>query len=78
MAINYYPTEEPDAREVIELIKAEGHKGIAIPGDLRDAAFCAKMVEDAVRGLGGLDILVCDAGRLAKSCIDTRYLERGF
>ncbi len=63
VAINYYPTEEPDAREVIELIKAEGHKGIAIPGDLRDAAFCAKMVEDAVRGLGGLDILVCNAGR---------------
>ena len=63
VVINYYPTEEPDAREVIELIKAEGRKGIAIPGDLRDAAFCVKMVEDAVRGLGGLDILVCNAGR---------------
>jgi NAD(P)-dependent dehydrogenase (short-subunit alcohol dehydrogenase family) len=63
VVINYYPTEEPDAREVIELIKAAGRKGIAIPGDLRDAAFCVKMVEDAVRGLGGLDILVCNAGR---------------
>jgi NAD(P)-dependent dehydrogenase (short-subunit alcohol dehydrogenase family) len=63
VVINYYPTEEPDAREVIELIKAAGRKGIAIPGDLRDAAFCVKMVADAVRGLGGLDILVCNAGR---------------
>ncbi|WP_262711221.1 SDR family NAD(P)-dependent oxidoreductase [Flavobacterium zepuense] len=30
VAINYYPTEEEDAKEVIALIKAEGRKGIAI------------------------------------------------
>jgi hypothetical protein len=36
VAINYFPTEEPDAKEVIELIKAEGRIGLAIPGDLRD------------------------------------------
>ena len=35
VAISYYPTEEPDAREVIELIKAEGRKAIPLPGDLR-------------------------------------------
>lgn len=61
VAINYYPTEEPDAREVIELIKAEGRKAIAIPGDLRDEAFCKRMVEEAVQALGGLDILVSNA-----------------
>jgi NAD(P)-dependent dehydrogenase (short-subunit alcohol dehydrogenase family) len=63
VAINYYPTEEPDAKEVIELIKAEGRKAIAIPGDLRDEAFCQKLVADAVKGLGGLDIVVNNAGR---------------
>jgi NAD(P)-dependent dehydrogenase (short-subunit alcohol dehydrogenase family) len=63
VAINYFPTEEPDAREVIELIKAAGRKAIAIPGDLRDEAFCKKLVADAVSGLGGLDILVSNAGR---------------
>jgi NAD(P)-dependent dehydrogenase (short-subunit alcohol dehydrogenase family) len=63
VAINYYPTEEPDAREVIDLIKAEGRKAIAIPGDLRDEAFCKKLVADAVSGLGGLDIVVNNAGR---------------
>ncbi len=63
VAINYYPTEEPDAREVIELIKAEGRKAIAIPGDLREEAFCQRLVEEAVRGLGGLDIIVSNAGR---------------
>ena len=36
VAINYLPSEEADAREVIELIKAEGRIGLAIPGDLRD------------------------------------------
>ncbi|HEU5047337.1 MAG TPA: SDR family oxidoreductase [Rickettsiales bacterium] len=63
VAINYYPTEEPDAQEVIKLIKDEGRIGVAIPGDLRDEAFCKKLVEDAIKGLGGLDILVCNAGR---------------
>ena len=63
VAINYYPTEESDALEVIELIKAEGRKAIAIPGDIRDVTFCRKLVEQAVDGLGGLDILVSNAGR---------------
>jgi NAD(P)-dependent dehydrogenase (short-subunit alcohol dehydrogenase family) len=63
VAINYFPTEEPDAREVIDLIKAAGRKAIALPGDLRDEAFCKKLVEDAANGLGGLDIVVNNAGR---------------
>ena len=63
VAINYYPSEEPDAKEVIALIKAEGRKAIAIPGDLRDESFCKKLVADAIEGLGGLDIVVNNAGR---------------
>jgi hypothetical protein len=63
VVINYLPDEEPDAKEVIALIEKEGRKGIALPGDLRDEAFCEKLVEDAVKSLGGLDILVNNAGR---------------
>ena len=63
VAINYYPTEEPDAQEVIALIKAEGRKAIALPGDLRDEAFCKKLVAEAVDKLGGLDIIVNNAAR---------------
>jgi NAD(P)-dependent dehydrogenase (short-subunit alcohol dehydrogenase family) len=63
VAINYFPTEEPDAREVIQLIEQAGRKGLAIPGDLRDEAFCTRLVDEAVRGLGGLDIVVCNAAR---------------
>src|SRR6185503_3139821 len=63
VAINYLPEEEPDAREVIDLIKAEGRKAVAIPGDLREEAFCKHLVEEAVRRLGGLDVIVNNAGR---------------
>ena len=63
VAINYLPSEEPDAKEVIALIRAEGRTGLAIPGDLRDEKFCRELVSRAVEGLGGLDIVVSNAGR---------------
>lgn len=63
VAINYLPDEEPDAREVVALIRAAGRKAVPLPGDLRDAAFCRRLVADALGQLGGLDILVSNAGR---------------
>src|SRR3984957_15436843 len=63
VAINYLPDEEPDAQDVIKLIKAEGRVGLALPGDLRNEEFCKKLVADTVSGLGGLDILISNAGR---------------
>jgi len=63
VAINYYPTEEPDAREVIGFIKEAGRNAVAIPGDICAESFCNKLVAEAVARLGGLDIVVCNAGR---------------
>ncbi len=63
VAINYLPFEEPDAKEVVDLIRAEGRKAVPLPGDLREEAFCNALVADAVRELGGLDILVSNAAR---------------
>jgi len=63
VAINFFPTEQPDADEVIALIKEAGRKGVALPGDLQDETFCQKLVADAVKELGGLDIVVCNAAR---------------
>jgi NAD(P)-dependent dehydrogenase (short-subunit alcohol dehydrogenase family) len=63
VAINYFPSEEEDARQVIEWIGKAGRKGVAIPGDLRDEDFCRRLVNGAVEGLGGLDILVSNAAR---------------
>ncbi|MDR6624524.1 SDR family oxidoreductase [Caulobacter segnis] len=63
VAIGYLPSEEADAREVIALIEAEGRKALALPGDIKDEAFCRDLVARAVEGLGGLDILVNNAGK---------------
>ncbi|MFT3782124.1 MAG: SDR family oxidoreductase [Nibricoccus sp.] len=63
VAINYLPAEESDAKEVVDLIRAEGRKAVALPGDIRDEAFCQKLVGDAVSQLGGLDVLVNNAAK---------------
>ena len=63
VVINYLPSEERDAQEVIALIQQEGRKAFAMPGDLSDEAFCVKLVTEAKKQLGGLDILACVAGK---------------
>jgi NAD(P)-dependent dehydrogenase (short-subunit alcohol dehydrogenase family) len=63
VAINYLPEEEPDAREVVDLIRREGRKAAPIPGDIRSESFCKQLVERAMSALGGLDTLVMNAGR---------------
>jgi len=72
VAFGYLPQEEADAREVVELIRKAGRKAVPLPGDIRDEAFCQKLVADAVAQLGGLDILVNNAARqiAAKSLLD--------
>lgn len=67
VAINYLPDEEPDAQEVLALIRAAGRKAVAIPGDIRNESFCRELVSRAVAGLGGLDIVVSNAGRQKSS-----------
>jgi len=74
VAINYLPAEEPDAREVVDIIRAAGRKAVAIPGDIKDETFCRQMVEKVAKDLGGLDILVNNAGRqiARESILDIR------
>lgn len=63
VAIGYLPAEEPDAKEVIELIRAAGRKAVPLPGDIREESFCRQLVAEAARTLGGLDILVNNAAK---------------
>ena len=63
VAISYLPSEEADAKEVIALIEAEGRTAVALPGDITDEAWCRELVKTTVDGLGGLDVLVINAGR---------------
>ena len=63
VAISYLPTEKSDAEQVIKLIEAEGRIAVALPGDITDEKWCRELVAQAVKKLGGLDILVINAGR---------------
>ena len=63
VAINYLPAEETDAREVVKLIQDAGRKAVALPGDLRDPEFCRSLVQQAHQALGGLNVLISNAGR---------------
>ena len=63
VAINYLPAEEPDAQQVADLIRQAGRKVALIPGDLREEAFCKQLVSKTISQLGGLDIIVSNAGR---------------
>jgi NAD(P)-dependent dehydrogenase (short-subunit alcohol dehydrogenase family) len=61
VAITYLPEEQPDADETKKAIERAGAKCIAIPGDLTDPRFCDDLVEQTVRQLGKLDVLVANA-----------------
>ena len=63
VAINYLPSEEDNAQEVVQWIEKAGQKAVALPGDISQEDFCQQLVQDAVSQLGGLDILVNNAGR---------------
>ena len=62
VAINYLPAEEPDAQDLEDLLTSEDFPLTRIPGDLADENFCSYVVEEAARQLGGLDILIGNAG----------------
>lgn len=63
VVINYLPSEEQNAQEVVKLIEAEGRLAVAIPGDVKDESFCNQLVDQANEKLGGLDIVVSNAGK---------------
>ncbi|WP_112872863.1 SDR family oxidoreductase [Paracoccus endophyticus] len=62
VAIAYHPKDEQDAQTVIRLIEAEGRKAVALPADLSDEAAARAVADEAVRQLGGLEVLVLNAG----------------
>lgn len=63
VAMSYLPEEEEDAQRIVSLIEDAGRTAVALPGDVKDAAYCRDLVAKSVDGLGGLDILVINAGK---------------
>ena len=60
VAIIYHSHDE-DARETSAAVEAAGRRCLMIKGDVSDRAFCERSVQQAVRELGRLDILVSNA-----------------
>lgn len=53
----------------VESLTAAGLQAVAAPFDVTDSAALAAGLESAVRALGGLDILVCNAGVVHRSTL---------
>ncbi|NLA64366.1 MAG: SDR family oxidoreductase [Leucobacter sp.] len=62
VAISYLPSEHSDAAETEHWVHKAGRKCVLLPGDLREEAVCVEVVERATDELGGLDIVVLNAG----------------
>lgn len=58
-------SEDTDAKATADLIAQAGRKAILVPGDMQDPRHCRVIVEEAVSGFGGIDILVNNAAHQA-------------
>ncbi|GAA3513928.1 hypothetical protein GCM10022294_25320 [Dietzia aurantiaca] len=81
MAIGYLQVEQPDAEETAAWVEKAGRKAVLLPADVRDEQECRKMVRDAAAQLGGLDVLVNNAGYqhargAGLKTLDTENLDR--
>lgn len=77
-----YLSNDEDAEETRRIVEAEGRKALLLAGDIGESDFCADAVEACVSQLGGLDVLVNNAGEQhpAKDITDIsrEQLERTF
>jgi NAD(P)-dependent dehydrogenase (short-subunit alcohol dehydrogenase family) len=64
VALSYLPVEQAQAEEVAALIEKEGRKVVLIPGDLQNEQENVDAVAKTVEALGGIDILVINAGTM--------------
>ena len=62
VAIGYLPAEQEDAEATAALVEEAGRTAVLVPGDLVERETCEQVVADAADGLGGLNILVNNAG----------------
>ncbi|MGC5629620.1 SDR family oxidoreductase [Georgenia sp. Z1344] len=62
VALSYLPDEQADAEDTAAWVERAGRRAVLVPGDIRDEETARTVVRDAVAGLGGLDVLVNNAG----------------
>jgi NAD(P)-dependent dehydrogenase (short-subunit alcohol dehydrogenase family) len=62
VALSYLPSEQPDADETARWVDDAGQKAILLPGDITDRDTCSQLPDQALEALGGLEVLVNNAG----------------
>ena len=60
-----YLIEHEDAEETKRWVEEAGRKAVLVPGDLQSSEHCRKIVNRAVKELGGIDILINNAAHQA-------------
>ncbi|QCJ42873.1 SDR family oxidoreductase [Bacillus sp. S3] len=77
-----YLSENHDAEETKQLVEEQGVRCLLLSGDIGDETFCQEAVQQTVDELGGLDLLVNNAGEQhpQESIVDisTDQLEKTF
>ncbi|MEB8346139.1 3-oxoacyl-ACP reductase FabG [Flavobacteriaceae bacterium KMM 6898] len=63
VAVHYFSSADT-ANQLVEYATRKGQKAVAIPGDLTNETDANAMVEKTIEALGGLDILINNAGSL--------------
>lgn len=56
-----YLDEDSDAKEVAYYVEQAGRRCVLVPGDLSDPQHCRTVIDRAVAGFGGIDVLVNNA-----------------
>jgi NAD(P)-dependent dehydrogenase (short-subunit alcohol dehydrogenase family) len=64
VALSYLPEEQQQAEEVAALVREAGRTAVLLPGDIQSEDVNRELVEKTVAELGGIDILVINAGTM--------------
>src|SRR5262245_8155876 len=69
VAVNYV-SRQTDADETVDAIRRQGRRALAIQGDVSKRADVERLVATTESGLGPVDVLVNNAGKIAIETID--------
>ena len=63
VVISYLPSEQSDAEDILAIMNESGHKAVGIQADLTNEDEARNLVNAAEHELGGLDLVVNNAGK---------------
>ena len=70
-----YRRSRPEADEAADAVRAAGRRAVVLQADLAEADECSRVVDDAVRDFGRVDVLVNMASRYEVKALDDLSIE---